>query len=181
MTDERNKTRQDLVEDAYSLAFENEHKYGCCSQSALAAIQDILGIIDPATFKASHSLAGGGALMTTGTCGALSGGLIAISSVYGRDWENFSTGLNVQYYKQSYKLGKQLYNLFVAEYGSIICADVQARLMGRSFNMWDRTDYMAFEEAGGHRDKCPSVTGKVAAWTVGILMDEEERTKQSQN
>ncbi len=181
MADDQIKSKQEMVGHAYSLAFENEQKYGCCSQCVLAAIQEVLGIIDAATFKASHSLAGGGALMTGGTCGALAGGLLAVSSVYGRDWENFSTGLNVQYYKQSYKLGKQLYNLFLAEYGSPICADVQAGLMGRSFNMWDRTDYMAFEEAGGHRDKCPAVTGKVAAWTVSILMEEEEKAKQSQS
>ncbi len=178
--DTDNNTKQQVIEKAYSLAHENEHLYGCCSQCVLAAIQEVMGIVDDATFKAAHGLAGGGALMTGGTCGALAGGMLAISSVYGRSREDFSNGQNVQLYKQSYKLSRQLYNRFVAEYGGPLCAVVQTDLMGRSFNMWDREDYAAFEGAGGHLDKCPSVTGNVAAWTVELLLDAQEKAEQPQ-
>lgn len=172
-------TKQEKIDKAYALAYEYEQKYGGCSQCVLAAIDEVLGIIDDETFKASHSLVGGGALLTVGTCGALSGGLMAISSVYGRDRENFTTGLNVQSYKQSYKLGKQLVSRFETEYGSPLCGCVQTQLMGRRFNLWDRSEYAAFEQAGGHFDKCPSVTGKVAAWAVELLMDAEEKARIS--
>lgn len=171
-------TTKEIIEKAYALAYENEHLYGCCSQCVLAAIHDVLGIVDDATFQAAHGLAGGGALMTGGTCGALAGGMMAISSVYGRSREDFTNGQNVQLYKQSYKLSKQLYNRFVAEYGGPLCAVVQTRLVGRPHNMWDREDYAVFEAAGGHLDKCPSVTGNVAAWTVELLVEAQERAEQ---
>ena len=116
--------------------------------------------------------------MAGGTCGALAGGMMAISSVYGRSREDFTNGQNVQLYKQSYKLSKQLYNRFVAEYGGPLCAVVQTRLVGRPHNMWDREDYAAFEAAGGHLDKCPSVTGNVAAWTVELLLEAQEKAEQ---
>jgi len=164
--------KQEIIDKAYSLAYENEQKYGCCPQCVLAAIQDVLGNVDDATFKASHSLAGGGGLSTGGTCGALAGGMLALSAKYGRDRANFGTGR----FMGSYRLGKRLYDRFVAEFGSPICAEVQTGLLSRSFDLWDGKDFKAFEEAGGHRDKCPRVAGKVAAWTAEMLIVAEENT-----
>lgn len=160
------QTEQEIIGRAYSLGYENEQKYGCCPQCVLAAIQDVLGIVDDATFKASHGLAAGGGLSTGGTCGALAGGMLALSAKCGRDRAHFGNGR----FMQSYELGKLLYDRFVAEFGSPICAEVQTRLLGRPFNMWDAKDYKAFEEAGGHRDKCPKVAGKVASWTTEMLI-----------
>jgi C_GCAxxG_C_C family probable redox protein len=160
--------RQENIQKAYALAYEYEQKYGCCPQCVLAAIQEVLGIGDDATFKASHSLAGGGGLSGGGMCGALAGGMLALSSKYGRDREHFSTGRNMQ----SYRLSKQLYDKFITEFGSPTCAGVQTQLFGRAFDMWDGKDFNAFEEAGGHRDKCPRVAASVAAWTAEMLTEE---------
>jgi hypothetical protein len=77
-------------------------------------------------------------------------------------------------YRESHKLAKKLYDRFVEQYGSCICRDVQKRIFGRSFNMWDAKDYEEFEKAGGHRDKCPSVTGNVAMWATEILLQTED-------
>ncbi len=164
---------QEIISRAYSLAYENEQKYGGCPQCVLAAIQDVLGIVDDATFKASHGLAAGGGLSAGGTCGALAGGMLALSAKCGRDRAHFGNGR----FLQSYELAKQLYDRFVAEFGSPICADVQTRLLGRRFNMWDTKDFKAFEEAGGHRDKCPKVAGKVAGWTTEMLINVAEQAR----
>ncbi len=165
---------QKIIVRAYSLGYENEQKYGCCPQCVLAAIQDVLGIVDDATFKASHGLAGGGGLSTGGTCGALAGGMLALSAKHGRDRAHFGNGR----FMQSYKLGKQLHDRFVAEFGSPICADVQTRLLGRPFNLLDAKDFKAFENAGGHRDKCPKVAGTVARWTAEMLIAADKEAKQ---
>lgn len=171
MTPGDSDSKQVLLDKAYALAYENEQKYGCCPQCVLGAIQDVLGVVDDATFKASQALAGGGALMTGGTCGALAGGMLALSAKFGRDRANFANGS----FTKSYKISKRLYERFVAEFGSPICAQVQTGLFGRSFDLWDRKDYNAFEEAGAHQDKCPHVVGRVAAWTVEILCEMEEK------
>lgn len=172
MTDINPENKQQLMDKANALACEYEQKYGCCPQCVLAAIQDVVGIGNDETFKASHSLAGGGALLGTGTCGALLGGMLALGAKYGRDREHFSSGPN----SQSFKLGKKLYNQFVEEYGSPICADVHTRLFGKSYNLWNKEEYQAFEDAGAHVDKCPLVAGKVAAWTVEIMLENNVRT-----
>jgi C_GCAxxG_C_C family probable redox protein len=165
---------QEIIVRAYSFAYENEQKYGCCPQCVLAAIQDVLGIVDDATFKASHGLAAGGGLSTGGTCGALAGGMLALSAKCGRDRAHFGNGR----FMQSYELGKRLHDRFVAEFGSPICAEVQTKLLGRPFNMWDAKDFKAFEEAGGHRDKCPSVVGTVASWTAEMLIEAAEEAQR---
>jgi C_GCAxxG_C_C family probable redox protein len=167
--DSHPKSKKELLEQVYTRAYEYEQKYGSCPQCVLAAIQDVLGGINDEVFKAGHALAGGVGLSTNGTCGALSGAVMALCSKHGRPRENFAKGR----YLESHKLAKKLYDRFVEQYGSCICRDVQKRIFGRSFNMWDAKDYEEFEKAGGHRDKCPSVTGNVAMWATEILLQTE--------
>ncbi|MBI4306585.1 MAG: C_GCAxxG_C_C family protein [Chloroflexi bacterium] len=160
-----------MIDKAYSLAYEYEQRHGNCPQCVLAAMQEVFGAVDDEVFKAAHGLAGGAALSTKGTCGALTGAMLAISSKYGRDRQSFARGG----FSASYKLSKRLLDQFVAEFGSPICQDIQTKLLGRSFDMWDRNDYKAFELAGGHTDKCPAVAGKAAMWTAELLLEEQDR------
>jgi len=151
---------------AYRLAFEYESKYGCCPQCVVAAIEGVFNLRMDDIFKAGHSLAGGVGLSGNGTCGALSGGAMVLSYKYGRERKDFSRGRAMK----SYTLTKKLYDRFVKEFGSCICKDVQKRIMGRSFDLWDAGDFEKFEKAGGHRDKCPDVAGKVARWVSEIIL-----------
>ena len=95
--------------------------------------------------------------------------MIAICCKYGRERENFDQ----TQMKLPEELAKRLYDLFVKEYGSPICRDVQQKIFGRSFNIWDPEEYEEFESAGAHVDKCPDVVGKVARWVTEILLEEE--------
>ena len=160
-------TKKETLERVYSLAYEFEQKYGACSQCVLAALQETIGGIDDQVVKASHALAGGTAKTGQGTCGALAGGMIAISANYGRERADFETVRSTE----AFDLSKALYDRFVDEFGSPICSGVQEAIFGRSFNLWDPEDRRAFEEAGAHRDKCPDVVGKVAMWTAEIFID----------
>ena len=159
---------QEKAEKAYALAYEFEQKYGNCPQCVLAAIQEAVGVVDDVVFKAGHALAGGGALSGAGTCGALSGGMLAIAAKYGRDRVTFAKGRS----RLSYQLSKALLDRFVAEFGSPICAAVQTKMLGRAYDLWDPKDYKAFEAAGAHVDKCPQVAGSAAKWTAEILLAE---------
>lgn len=160
--------RKEVLEQVYARALEYEQRYGSCPQCVLAAIQDMFGIVGDEVFRAAHALAGGVGLTTNGTCGALSGGVMALCCKYGRTHENFGKGR----YLKSYQLGKRLYDRFDREYGSCICRDVQKKTFGRSFDLWDAKENAEFEKAGGHKDKCPSVTGNVALWVGELLLDE---------
>ena len=167
--DSQARSKKESLEQVYTRAFEYEQKYGSCPPCVLAAIQDVFGGIDNEVFKAGHALAGGVGLSTDGTCGALSGGVMALCCKHGRPRKNFANGR----YLKSHQLAKKLYDRFVQEYGSCICRDVQKKIFGRSFNMWDSKGYEEFEGAGGHKDKCPSVAGNVAVWVAEILLQGE--------
>ncbi len=162
---------QHVLDQAYRSAYEYEQTFGCCPQCVLAAIQDVLGIGGDDLFKAAHGLAGGGALSQAGTCGALIGALLAIGAAHGRGRADFAAGPNMK----SYALAKKMFDAFVEEFGSPICADIQTREMGRSFDLWDPKDFEAFLAAGGHGDKCPNVAGTAAKLAAGVLLEAEAK------
>lgn len=161
--------QQEVLERVYNLAFQYEAKRGSCPQCVLAALKETLGVGDEAIFQASHGLTGGTSLSSKGTCGALAGGMIAISTLVGRTYQEFTEG---QKKRLVFKYTKLLYDKFIEEYGSPLCCDVQTKLFGRSFNLLDKQDYEAFETAGAHVDKCPRVAGDTARWTAEIILSE---------
>jgi hypothetical protein len=69
-----------------------------------------------------------------------------------------------------FNYAKDLYGKFVEEYGSPQCREVHKKLFGRTFNLSDPREFKEFEKAGGHVDKCPSVSGNVAQWTAEIIL-----------
>lgn len=160
-----------LPEQAYALGFEYERTYGSCSQSVFAAVQETLfgKVVDEAVFKAAHPFTGGGSITGQAICGALAGGMLAIGCFCGREYSQFSQGV----FPRVFAVSKRLHDKFMTEFGSCLCPGVQTTIMGRSFNFWDKSDFAAFEAAGGHVDKCTNVVGKAAMWTVEILLDEQ--------
>jgi C_GCAxxG_C_C family probable redox protein len=163
------KSKEKLMDKAYRLAFKYEAEVGSCPQCVLAAIKETLDVGDESIIKSSDALAGGTASSTIGTCGALAGGMLAISSIVGREYTDFKAGSNERHV---FPYVKKLYDMFIDEYGSPTCKDVQKKIFGRSFNLLDPKEYEEFEKAGGHVDKCPRVTGNVARWTAEIILDE---------
>ncbi|MEM1996564.1 MAG: C-GCAxxG-C-C family protein [Candidatus Bathyarchaeia archaeon] len=157
-------------EKAYKLAFRYEAEYGSCPQAVLRAIYEAFNVEGmEIVIKSAHALAGGLGLSGNVTCGALSGGVMALCFFFGRGLEDMGKGR----FLKSHVKAKELYDRFVNEFGSCICKDVQTKIFGRSFNLWDPEDYKKFEEMGGHRDKCTDVSGKVAKWVVEILLSDE--------
>ena len=164
--------QKDILENVYHLAFQYEAKLGSCPQCVLAALKETLDVGDDNVFKASQGLSGGTALSSKGTCGALSGGMIAIGSLVGRTYQEFTEG---QKKRLVFKYTRQLYDKFVKEYGSSLCCDVQKKIFGRSYVLLDKQEYEAFEKAGAHVDKCTSVAGNAAKWTAEIILNELQR------
>jgi len=163
------KSKENLPDNAYRLAFKYEAERGSCPQCVLAALMETLNVGDPATIKAIDAMAGGTALSTNGTCGALVGGLAAISSIVGRDYKSFGSG---ERKRRVFAYSKKLYDKFIEEYGSPVCKDVHMKLFGRTFNLLDPKEYDEFEKAGAHVDKCPVVAGNVARWAAEIILSE---------
>lgn len=163
------------AERAYNLAFKYMSEYGNCAQSTLRAIYEVLNLKGAEiVIKSAHPLAGGLGRSGSGACGALSAGALALGIIYGRGLEDMGKGSFIEAHLRA----KELYDRFVNEYGSCICRDVQKKIFGRSFDLWNPEDYRKFEEMGAHRDKCTDVVGKVARWVIEILLEDEDIKKK---
>ncbi len=152
-----------LGEQAYEKALKYELDYGCCPQCVLTTVQETIGIVDDQTIKASHALSGGGALMGEGTCGALVGGLMALSAKYGRDRDKLDRGRFIN----SFKKAKELSERFRQEFGGLTCRELQKQFTGRNYDMWNAEEYKAFSDARGL--KCANATGTVTKWVIEML------------
>ncbi|MDD5127824.1 MAG: C-GCAxxG-C-C family protein [Dehalococcoidales bacterium] len=169
------KDKEAVLKKAYEMGFYYSKEYKGCSQSVIAAIQDALGIEGDAAFdavfKSATCMAGG--LCSTGTsaCGALSGGVIAIGYIFGRERSNFRDPQNIRL--KARDIAMKLHNKFMEYYGGSICRDVQKKIFGRSFDLLNPADREAFEAAGAHSDKCPSVVANAARWATEIILEQE--------
>ncbi|HEX8964356.1 MAG TPA: C-GCAxxG-C-C family protein [Rhodocyclaceae bacterium] len=152
-----------LAEQAYEKALQYELAYGCCPQCVLATVQETVGGIEDQTIKASHGLSGGCALSGDGICGALVGGLMALSARYGRDRDQLDKGRCVSNFKKA----RELTERFREEFGGVTCRELQYQFTGRSYDMWDPEQYQAFSDARGKR--CAQATGTVTKWVVELL------------
>ncbi len=159
--------REALAEEAYQRALDYELEFGCCPQCVLSVVQELLGGVSDELIKASHGLSGGGALEGKGTCGALSGGLIALSTRTGRDRDRLHAGRGMK----NFNVCKQLAEAFAKEFGGYTCEDLQQAFTGRTYDLWKPEEYKAFSDARG--PKCAIATAWVTRWVVEKLLEED--------
>ena len=162
---------ENLIRRIGDLAHYYELVYHGCSQAALKALQDSLGIGDNLTFKAASGLAGGVARMGE-ICGALTGGIMAISLAYGRD--KLEEAVTSKDYLKAIELSIRLFEKFKEEFGSVRCFDIQKKLFGRSFDLKKEEDRQEFIKAGGYGPEgCPKVVKKAAMLAAEIILKEK--------
>ena len=159
--DDLNKA--ELGDEVYEAAVCYELDYGCCPQCVLSAVQEAVGLVEDQTIKASHGLSGGGGLMGQGTCGALAGGLMALSVKKGRDRSMFDKGK----YVSNFNKGRELVEKFRKEFDGITCEDLQKNFTGKTYDMWDAKQYSEFDRNRGM--KCAHASGTVARWVIEML------------
>lgn len=140
-----------------------------CSQCIVAALQDTFNIRNDAVFKAATGLAAGGGASTDGSCGAYTGGVMILSSLMGREREDFADTAGILL--KNFELIRKLHDEFIREYGSVICRDIQTKIFGRPYYLADMDEFEKFEKAGAHDEHCPGVVGKAARWTAQLIIE----------
>ncbi len=161
------------IEKAYELGFSYEKQFKGCAQCTIAAIQDTLDIKNDEIFRAASSLAMGGGLTCAGACGGVSGGAMMISHLYGRRKEFFEGDDEMKI--TSHRLTRELHQRFIDTYGTVICGEIHQKIFGRNYDIRIPEEKLQFNEDGAHRDKCTSVVAKAAAWTVELILEEQQR------
>jgi C_GCAxxG_C_C family probable redox protein len=163
-------TETGIIERARALGFAYEKNIMGCCQCTIAAIQDALDIRNDAVFKAGSGLTAGGGLLCEGSCGGYTGGVMVMSSVFGRcrqKWDNDQKEKDC-----AHRMAGALLNRFKQEYGSHICRKIHQRIFGRDFDLKNVAQRRAFEKSGAHVDKCTSVVGEAAAWAAELILEE---------
>ena len=161
---------ENLAEKAYELGKIYERDYRGCSQCLIAALHDTFNLRNDDVFKAATGLAGGGSRSTDGSCGAYAGGIMILSSLVGRERDKFSDSEGIRF--QTMDLCQKLHDAFIQEYGTVICRDIQTKVMGRPFYLPDPDEFKKFEESGAHTIHCLEVVGKAAKWVAEIIQQE---------
>jgi len=169
--------KQELLKKVFDTAVEYEKTYGCCAQCVVGAIRDVVGVKDDTLFKSVYGFGGGGGLSTLGNCGALSGVIALIGFMCGREYEDFDKGR----IDKPYQLSKEAAEYFFEKYGGVRCIDVQASIMGESFELGKPEEYEKFLAAGGHEDKCPNVLGDAAAYFTNLILEGKSKWQEVYN
>lgn len=161
----------DIPEKAYRLGKEYERNYKGCSQCTVAALQDAFDIRNDGVFKAATGLAAGGGASVDGNCGAYSGAIMVLSSLNGRSRDDFADSSGSVF--ENFTLVRKLRERFIDEYGSIICRNIQTKILGRPFYLADADEFEKFEKAGAHDIHCLEVVGRAARWAAEIIIGEK--------
>jgi len=161
---------ENAAEKAYELGKKYEQTYRGCGQCVIAALQDAFGIRNDDVFKAGTGLAGGGGLATDGSCGSYAGGIMVLSSLVGRERDNFADPERIRF--RTMDLCLKFHDRFIQEYGSVVCRDIQTRVMGRPYYLADPDEMEKFHNAGAHDIYCPEVVGKAARWAAELILAE---------
>jgi C_GCAxxG_C_C family probable redox protein len=168
------KSRDEILDMAFNAAKQYEMKSGGCPQCTLAGIFHALDISNDDIFKAATGLADGIGLTGEGHCGALSGGVLAISYLFGRDKEDFGDMLKLL---KANVLSKKLLERFVEKYGTCRCVELQTSFFGRFYNLYDPDELYAAIEAG-MLERCSTLVGEVARMTTEIILEEREKNRR---
>jgi C_GCAxxG_C_C family probable redox protein len=164
------KEKKNLCNKAYKLGYEYEQTYKGCAQCIVAAVQDTLDIRNDAIFKGVTGCSGGGGSLCDTGCGAYVGGVVLLSTLWGRERDNFADPDKVR--ARTSELARKLHARFIKEYGAVICRDMHMKLFGRFFYMADPEEAEKFDAAGAHSTVCPEVVGKAAKWVTEIILEE---------
>lgn len=152
-----NETQEGITKAAAEAACQNEAKYHLCSQGTLAALMQAFGIHNPDVLRSSTAFAGGG-VRRGHMCGALSGALMFIGLLAGRD--------DLEMRDQAVRgLGycDKVYREFEERFKTVLCRNLQKDLYGREYDLTQLQEREEMHALMTEMDfACPHVCGEAA-------------------
>lgn len=134
-----------------------------CAQSSFLALHEVFGLGDRSMVKALTPLPG---IAERGeTCGAVTGCLLALGFVFGRnrldDWAGWRACLVP---------ARRFCEQFTNEFGSTQCGDIVEKLFGRRYNLADPVELGQFQDAGP-TEKCGRVVRTAVRIAAELIVD----------
>lgn len=125
-----------------------------CAESVLQSVAGQAGIESPFIPRIATGFCSGMA-RTKGMCGAVSGAVMALGLVFGRD--NAEVTVDATYVKI-----RQFLDAFEEQYNSLNCFEITG------YDLGTEDGRLKFKESGT-RDKCLGITGEAARIAAGII------------
>lgn len=117
-------------------------------------------------FKAGTALAGGVARQGE-TCGALTGAIMGVCCVVGREKLE-----DKEQYRKAMGIGQRVYNAFKEKIGHTLCWEIHKVRYGKVYRLFIPEERQAFHDMGGHgRKGCPEVCGVAAKIAAEVILD----------
>jgi C_GCAxxG_C_C family probable redox protein len=134
-------SRETIMKQLEQRVTSNMHRSRHCAQTAFKSLAEQFGFENDAIMKALTPMPGIGERGET--CGAITGSMMALGMVYGRerleDWET---------YRASLVPANKLCQRFEEIYGSTRCGDVVECEFGKRYNLMDPEELAEFQSAG---------------------------------
>jgi len=133
-------------------------------------LQEKLGVISKDVFRAGNSLAGGVARQGE-TCGAVTGAIMAIGAVSGRE-----TLEDADSYRTSMDLGALFHSKFKEAIGQTLCGEIQKTRYGKVYRLFIPEEREAFHELDARSEKgCRQICGVAGRIAAEIILDLQEK------
>lgn len=137
-----------------------------CAQSSFMALKEIFALQGDPVVKALTPLPG---IAERGeTCGAVTGPLMAMGLIYGRDLHQLD---NWDTYQKCLIPSGDFCDRFEKEFGTTLCHEVQQGKFGRCYRLTDPGELQAFQNDGA-TEKCSEVVRRAVQLAASIILDD---------
>ncbi len=138
-----------------------------CAQSSFMALKEQFGLDGEQVIKALTPMPG---IAERGeTCGAVTGPLMAMGMIYGRDIHHLD---NWEAYQASLIPTGKFCEKFEKEFGTTLCSEVQKVKFGRCFRLTDPGELEDFQNAGA-TEHCSEVVKSAVHMAAEIILEDE--------
>jgi C_GCAxxG_C_C family probable redox protein len=138
---------------------------GHCAQASFAALDEHFALEGGAVLKALTPMPG--IALRGETCGAVTGPLLALGLVFGRDSLEDQAG-----FVNALPPAREFCRRFEAEAGSTNCAHILETRLGRPFDLSRQADFAAYRDCGG-LESCTAVIRSGVRLAATIILEQK--------
>jgi C_GCAxxG_C_C family probable redox protein len=162
------QSNQVLFDRLESKVKQNLSLCGNCAQTTFLSLQEEFNLDGGVILKALTPFPG--IALRGETCGAVTGSLMALGLIHGRDKENLN---NWQAYLDSLPPSRRFCRRFEDQLGSTMCTDIVESQFGRRFDLADPVDAMQWMNCGA-LEKCGEVIGIGVRIAAEVILEANE-------
>jgi C_GCAxxG_C_C family probable redox protein len=162
------RSTDDIVAELHKKVEEHLQTSGNCAQTSFLALQEVLALEGGSVLKALTPFPG--IALRGETCGAVTGSLMALGLVFGRNRENLN---DYSAYQSCLRPSRKFCRAVEDELGSTMCGDIIEKRFGRRYNLANPVESMEWMGLGAI-EKCAAVISTSVAIAARIIVAEEQ-------